>query len=39
MQETVDVKPLIPKSSTSESSRVDSVLNDLADDLIQIPPR
>lgn len=37
MQETVDVKPLIPESSTSESSRVDSVLNDLADNLIQIP--
>ena len=32
-----DVKPLIPESSTSESSRVDSVLKDFHDGTIQIP--
>jgi len=32
-----DAKPLIPESSTSESSRVDSVLKDFADGTIQIP--
>lgn len=32
-----DIKPLIPESSTSESSRVDSVLKDFADGTIEIP--
>ena len=35
--EVTDVKPLIPESSTSESSRVDSVLQDYRDGTIQIP--
>ncbi len=35
--EATDVKPLIPESSTSESSRVDSVLQDYRDGTIQIP--
>lgn len=32
-----EAKPLIPESSTSESTRVDSVLKDLEDGIIQIP--
>jgi hypothetical protein len=37
MNDIVDVKPLIPESSTSESTRVDSVLKDMQDGIVQIP--
>jgi hypothetical protein len=32
-----DIKPLIPESSTSESTSVEVVLNDLRDSIVQIP--
>ncbi|MDX2288817.1 MAG: hypothetical protein NW217_08360 [Hyphomicrobiaceae bacterium] len=35
--ELKDVKPLIPESSTSESTRLDSVLKDFEDRTILIP--
>jgi len=37
MNGTEDIKPLITESSTSESTRVDSVMNDLKDRIITIP--
>ena len=37
MTDALDVKPLIPESSTSESTSVEVVLNDLRDGVVQIP--
>ena len=37
MNDTTDVKPLIPESSTSESTSVEVVLNDFRDDILRIP--
>ncbi|MGZ9219934.1 MAG: DUF262 domain-containing protein [Candidatus Binatia bacterium] len=37
MNENVDVRPLILESSTSESTTVEVVMNDLRDDIVKIP--
>lgn len=37
MKTTVDVRPLIPESSTSESTQVEVVMNDLRDSTVRIP--
>lgn len=37
MNETTDIRPLIPESSTSESTTVEVVMNDLRDGIVQIP--
>ncbi len=37
MAETSEIKPLIPESSTSESTSVEVVMNDLRDGTVQIP--
>src|SRR5215471_18057164 len=37
MPETSDIRPLIPESSTSESTAVEVVMNDLKDEIVRIP--
>jgi uncharacterized protein with ParB-like and HNH nuclease domain len=37
MNDAADIKPLIPESSTSESTSVQVVLDDLRDGVVQIP--
>jgi Protein of unknown function DUF262 len=37
MDDTAEIKPIIAESSTSESTRVDGVLNDIKEGLLQIP--
>jgi hypothetical protein len=37
MNNAADIKPLIPESSTSESTSVEVVLNDLRDGIVEIP--
>jgi hypothetical protein len=37
MNDAADIKPLIAESSTSESTNVEVVLNDLRDRLVKIP--
>ena len=37
MTDTVSVKPLITESSTSESTNVEVVMNDLRDKILRIP--
>ena len=37
MNNAADIKPLIPESSTSESTSVEVVLNDFREEFVQIP--
>lgn len=37
MEQTIQIKPLIPESSTSESSTVEVVLNNLREGILEIP--